>query len=307
MQRETLLRAEPGPTFPLSYQVAWWAPALQRTARGAALRGGHENQLTRFSFRKTPRHSPVHLPSALMVNQSRTRVSLRRVVLRRVEFALRTESGCQRMRRRMMLVVALGVAGSSAVAPRMASAEGLFKCSCGTASRRRALPLRKPVSSPIRSASPSSRRPRRRHEWAAPAQPLRAQLRRKYFQVAARGMRRRCRWPGVISGERDKSLLRQQHRLCVGQRRRTLRQRRNAFAYRKVLRAECTCNGRDPAGLAPVDLTLDGWLRPGDMIATGSGLVAYTGIRSATARRRNSRRWPPMPASPPTSAPGLAR
>ena len=31
----------------------------------------------------------------------------------------------------------------------------------------------------------------------------------------------------------------------------------NAFAYRKALRADCTCNGRDPAGLAPVDLTLD--------------------------------------------------
>ncbi|HEV7877232.1 DUF2865 domain-containing protein [Bradyrhizobium sp.] len=53
----------------------------------------------------------------------------------------------------------------------------------------------------------------------------------------------------------------------------------NAFAYRKALRADCTCNGRDPAGLAPVDLTLDASLRPGDVIATTSGLVAYTGVR----------------------------
>src|SRR5437868_7033417 len=53
----------------------------------------------------------------------------------------------------------------------------------------------------------------------------------------------------------------------------------NAYAYRKALRADCTCNGRDPAGLAPVDLTLDGSLRPGDVVATTSGLVAYTGIR----------------------------
>src|SRR5262249_35308492 len=30
----------------------------------------------------------------------------------------------------------------------------------------------------------------------------------------------------------------------------------NAFAYRKALRADCTCNGRHPAGLAPVDLAL---------------------------------------------------
>ncbi len=53
----------------------------------------------------------------------------------------------------------------------------------------------------------------------------------------------------------------------------------NAFAYRKALRADCTCNGRDPAGLAPVDLTFDNSLRPGDVIATTSGLVAYSGVR----------------------------
>ena len=53
----------------------------------------------------------------------------------------------------------------------------------------------------------------------------------------------------------------------------------NAFAYRKALRADCTCNGRDAAGLAPVDLTLDASLRAGDVIATTEGLVAYSGIK----------------------------
>ena len=53
----------------------------------------------------------------------------------------------------------------------------------------------------------------------------------------------------------------------------------NAFAYRKALRADCTCNGRDAAGLAPVDLTLDASLRAGDVIATTGGLVAYSGIK----------------------------
>jgi hypothetical protein len=48
----------------------------------------------------------------------------------------------------------------------------------------------------------------------------------------------------------------------------------NAFAYRKALRADCTCNGRDPGGLAPIDISLDGSLRPGDVVATASGLVA---------------------------------
>jgi hypothetical protein len=53
----------------------------------------------------------------------------------------------------------------------------------------------------------------------------------------------------------------------------------NAYAYRKALRADCTCNGRDAAGLAPVDLTLDTSLRAGDVIATTDGLVAYSGVR----------------------------
>jgi Protein of unknown function (DUF2865) len=53
----------------------------------------------------------------------------------------------------------------------------------------------------------------------------------------------------------------------------------NAYAYRKALRADCTCNGRDPGGLAPIDISLDGSLRPGDVLATTSGLVAYSGVR----------------------------
>src|SRR3569832_188939 len=53
----------------------------------------------------------------------------------------------------------------------------------------------------------------------------------------------------------------------------------NAFAYRKALRADCTCNGRDAAGLAPVDLTLDTSLRQGDVVATPNGQVAYSGVK----------------------------
>lgn len=58
----------------------------------------------------------------------------------------------------------------------------------------------------------------------------------------------------------------------------------NAFAYRKALRADCTCNGRDPTGLAPVDLTLDSSLRSGDVIATANGLVAFSGVRLGTGQ-----------------------
>lgn len=53
----------------------------------------------------------------------------------------------------------------------------------------------------------------------------------------------------------------------------------NAFAYRKALKADCTCNGRDPAGLAQIDLSQDTSLRAGDIVATANGLAAYNGVR----------------------------
>lgn len=56
----------------------------------------------------------------------------------------------------------------------------------------------------------------------------------------------------------------------------------NAYAYRTALSANCTCNGRDPAGLAPIDLTVDTTLRPGDIVSTSNGLIAYTGAGSNT-------------------------
>ncbi|TAK48685.1 MAG: DUF2865 domain-containing protein [Xanthobacteraceae bacterium] len=53
----------------------------------------------------------------------------------------------------------------------------------------------------------------------------------------------------------------------------------NAYVYRAKLIEGCTCNGRDSLGLAPVDLALDATLRPGDIVATATGLVAYSGNR----------------------------
>ncbi|WP_347339164.1 DUF2865 domain-containing protein [Bradyrhizobium paxllaeri] len=64
----------------------------------------------------------------------------------------------------------------------------------------------------------------------------------------------------------------------------------NAFAYRKALRADCTCNGQNPAGLAPVDLALDGSLRSGDVLATAGGNVAYSSMPAGNDQARISRR-----------------
>jgi hypothetical protein len=58
----------------------------------------------------------------------------------------------------------------------------------------------------------------------------------------------------------------------------------NAYVYRKQLSQGCTCNGRDPTGLAPVDVSLDTTLRPGDVVATSTGLVAYNGGRGGSAQ-----------------------
>jgi hypothetical protein len=53
-----------------------------------------------------------------------------------------------------------------------------------------------------------------------------------------------------------------------------------AFLYRKELVAGATCNGRDAFGLARVDVNTDPTLRPGDVVATKTGMVAFTGIKN---------------------------
>ena len=50
-----------------------------------------------------------------------------------------------------------------------------------------------------------------------------------------------------------------------------------AFIYRKQLVANCTCNGKDAFGLARFELSRDPTLRPGDIVATKQGLMAYNG------------------------------
>ena len=51
----------------------------------------------------------------------------------------------------------------------------------------------------------------------------------------------------------------------------------NAFAYRQKIVPGCTCNGRDPFGMAVMKIEDDPTLQPGDLVATKTGLVRYTG------------------------------
>ena len=50
-----------------------------------------------------------------------------------------------------------------------------------------------------------------------------------------------------------------------------------AFAYRKKIIPGCTCNGRDAFGLVTIPVADDPTLRPGDIVATNAGLMAYNG------------------------------
>ena len=55
-----------------------------------------------------------------------------------------------------------------------------------------------------------------------------------------------------------------------------------AFIYRKQFVAHCTCDGKDAFGLVPLDVKDDPTLRPGDIISTRDGFVAYSGKRDQT-------------------------
>jgi Protein of unknown function (DUF2865) len=201
--------------------------------------------------------------------------------LRWVELALRKELRVQRMRRRMLLVAVI-VSGPFALAPRVASAEGLFDFFFGGAQKQQ---QRQAPAQANFFADPFGL-----NQQQAPPKPVATagsgptfcvrSCDGRYFPIAARGGAspvQMCQafcpasatkvfFGSNIDGASS----------STGER---YADSENAFAYRKALRADCTCNGRDPAGLAPVDLTLDTSLRPGDVIATTNGLVAYSGIR----------------------------
>jgi hypothetical protein len=69
----------------------------------------------------------------------------------------------------------------------------------------------------------------------------------------------------------------------------------NAFRYRNEVVAGCTCNGKDPAGLAEVRAEEDPTLRKGDIVASADGLVVAN--RNANDRRGVAMNFSPLPES----------
>ncbi len=72
----------------------------------------------------------------------------------------------------------------------------------------------------------------------------------------------------------------------------------NAFRYRNEIVAGCTCNGKDPGGLAQVKIEDDPTLRKGDIVAGENGLMVAG--RTDAVPRYNSR---PRPTA---SAPNMS-
>ena len=194
---------------------------------------------------------------------------------------MRTELAYQRMRPRLMLVAAVTLASSVALAPRMASAEGLFDFFFGGAQKQHSQAPSQAnfFADPFGlNQQPAPTVPRPVVSGSGPAFCVRS-CDGKYFPLARGNSTpvQMCQafcpasptkvfFGSTIDGASS----------STGER---YADSENAYGYRKALHADCTCNGRDPAGLAPVDLTLDTSLRPGDVIAATDGLVAYSGVR----------------------------
>jgi hypothetical protein len=191
------------------------------------------------------------------------------------------------MRRRMMLVAIVALVGSVTLAPRIASAEGLFDFFFGGAQKqqqRQTPPQANFFADPFGLNQQPTPPPRAvASSGSGPAFCVRS-CDGRYFPLSRGNASpvQMCQafCPASITKVFFGSTI-DSASSSNGER---YADSENAYAYRKALRADCTCNGRDATGLAPVDLTLDTSLRPGDVIATTNGLVAYSGGKAGSGQ-----------------------
>jgi hypothetical protein len=189
---------------------------------------------------------------------------------------LRNELAFSRMRRRAMFVAAASLAACTGLAPVSVSAEGLFDLFFGGGQKRSALNF---FADPFGTNPQQTQPAAPRVAGSGPAFCVRS-CDGKYFPLTIRGNAtpvQMCQ--AFCPASATKVFYGSQIDSASASNGERYADSENAFAYRKALRADCTCNGKSPSGLAPVDLTLDTSLRSGDVVATTDGLVAYTGVR----------------------------
>ena len=186
---------------------------------------------------------------------------------------MRTELSFRRKLRRMLVVVA--IVGPVALTPEMSAAEGLldFFFGGGQKQQQQTPSLGNPFNN-----NPQSPPPRPVVASAGPAFCVRS-CDGKYFPLmrGAASPAQLCQ--AFCPASPTKVFFGSRIDIAYAATGERYADSENAFAYRKALRADCTCNGHSPAGLAPVDLAMDGSLRSGDALATADGLAAYSGIR----------------------------
>ena len=190
---------------------------------------------------------------------------------------MRTELSLRPQQRRALLAAAV-LAGAVLIVPDAAFAEGLFDFLFGGLKQqaRQAAPLANSFADPFGTQQST---PAPRVAGSGPAFCVRG-CDGKYFPINARGNATPAQLcQAFCPASATKVYFGSNIDYATSANGERYASSENAFAYRKALRADCTCNGKDPGGLAPIDISLDGSLRPGDVLATTSGLVAYSGIR----------------------------
>ena len=186
------------------------------------------------------------------------------------------------MRHRMMLVAATALAASVVLPPRIASAEGLFDFFFGGAPKQQqqnAAPQASFFADPFGLNQQPAPPPRQAASGSGPAFCVRS-CDGKYFPLARGNATPVQMCQAFCPASATKVFFGSSIDGAYASNGERYGDSENAYGYRKALRTDCTCNGRGTAGLAPVDLTLDTSLRPGDVIATTNGLVAYSGVKA---------------------------
>jgi hypothetical protein len=184
-----------------------------------------------------------------------------------------------RGRRRAALIAALAIASPIALVPASASAEGLFDFFFGgTKPQRQTTPQASFFADPFNNNTQAPPAPRATVASSGPSFCVRS-CDGKYFPLMRTSASPVAMCQSFCPASPTKVYFGSSIDGATSSTGERYADSENAYAYRKALRADCTCNGRDPAGLAPVDLTLDTSLRPGDVVATTNGLVAFSGVR----------------------------